>query len=310
MTAGSSDKATDRVWAQLPAGARPALEGKLDASDLRTLLIGVSRVRAADVNPGQLMKRWREDRYVQPSSCDPRLVWKIESRLWDLLPDEFVRLDLSPITPLGSCSAVGPVHQDRVVTTTRGSEVVSDTTNVLALEAAKRRKNDAAEPVHLAGCQRVLRAQPFEGPGLFQHFRILALVSSGRDQGSGTTESAMLVTHLRFWIRALADINPAVSVRIEFTSFDSPVLLERFRDTVLSELSPLPDGIVVEEDPARTRARGYYGSGAIRVSAGELEIGDGGFTDWTAQLMADNKERCFISCVSTERLADRVSGFP
>jgi hypothetical protein len=33
-----------------------------------------------------------------------------------------------------------------------------------------------------------------------------------------------------------------------------------------------------------------------------VEIGDGGFTNWTAQLTADAKERCLISCVATERL--------
>ena len=38
-----------------------------------------------------------------------------------------------------------------------------------------------------------------------------------------------------------------------------------------------------------------------RTAAGVVEIGDGGLTDWTAQLTADAKERCLISCVSTER---------
>ena len=33
------------------------------------------------------------------------------------------------------------------------------------------------------------------------------------------------------------------------------------------------------------------------------ELGDGGFTGWTAALTADAKERCLISCVSSERLA-------
>jgi len=42
----------------------------------------------------------------------------------------------------------------------------------------------------------------------------------------------------------------------------------------------------------------------IDVDAGThvQEVGDGGFTDWTAQLLSDAKERCFISCISTERL--------
>ena len=66
-------------------------------------------------------------------------------------------------------------------------------------------------------------------------------------------------------------------------------------------------GCSPNEDPTRDRARGDYSSGAVRIAVGENrevdEIGDGGFTNWTAQLMANNKERCLISCIATERLA-------
>ncbi|GAA2100354.1 hypothetical protein GCM10009841_14970 [Microlunatus panaciterrae] len=59
-------------------------------------------------------------------------------------------------------------------------------------------------------------------------------------------------------------------------------------------------------DPQRTRAHGYYRSAAMMImgirGAEELEIGDGGFTDWTAQLLQDRKERCLISCLAPERL--------
>ena len=51
---------------------------------------------------------------------------------------------------------------------------------------------------------------------------------------------------------------------------------------------------------------GYYAGLRFMIMAptadGELDIGDGGLTSWTAQLAADAKERCLISCVSTERL--------
>jgi hypothetical protein len=113
----------------------------------------------------------------------PRPVWQLEARLWSLLPDEFAGVDLSPVAPLGSSSALGPVSQDRVISTTRGSEVVSDPTNVLALEAASRRQRSGAPAVSLACCHRVLRGQPFDAPGAFQHFRLFALVTSARDRG-------------------------------------------------------------------------------------------------------------------------------
>ena len=60
-------------------------------------------------------------------------------------------------------------------------------------------------------------------------------------------------------------------------------------------------------DRARQAGRGYYHSLCFKVNAyvqGEArEIGDGGFTDWTARLTANHKERLLISGLSTDRLA-------
>jgi hypothetical protein len=306
MAESAESAVSRRVWRQLADDPRAALDHGLSPADLQAALLDVSRSRAAAVTPARLMQRWRQDRYVQPVVSDPRPIWQLESRLWSLLPDEFAGVDLSPVAPLGACSAVGPVSQDRVISTTRGSEVVSDPTNVLALEAATRRQRSGAAAVSLACCHRVLRGQPFDAPGLFQHFRLFALVTSARDEGSGRTEAAMLASHLRFWARALSDALPARRSAIRYTVFDFPPLPERIRDTVLPALQPLPAGVTLEEDPERERARGYYQRGAIRIDVeadGDWhEIGDGGFTDWTAKLLNDAKERCLISCVSTERL--------
>ena len=38
--------------------------------------------------------------------------------------------------------------------------------------------------------------------------------------------------------------------------------------------------------------------------AGLLELGDGGFTDWTAQLLGNRKERLLVSGYGVDRLAD------
>jgi hypothetical protein len=84
--------------------------------------------------------------------------------------------------------------------------------------------------------------------------------------------------------------------------FDFPPLAERVKDTVLPAIEPLPGNVTIEEDPDRQHGRGYYERGAIKVYVDGQEIGDGGFTDWTAQLTSDAKERCFTSCLSTERL--------
>jgi hypothetical protein len=53
-----------------------------------------------------------------------------------------------------------------------------------------------------------------------------------------------------------------------------------------------------------------------KTEADELEIGDGGFVGWTAELIPDAKELCLISCVALERLAGLIredaprQGFP
>jgi hypothetical protein len=43
------------------------------------------------------------------------------------------------------------------------------------------------------------------------------------------------------------------------------------------------------------------------IAIPEAELGDGGLTTWTAQLMHDAKERCLVSCIATERLTALAS---
>ncbi|MEV1314745.1 hypothetical protein AB0J14_01520 [Micromonospora arborensis] len=292
-----------RVWAAMPTGTRNALAG-LPAADLRTLLLTVARDRAATVRPFEVMRRWREDRFVQPARADPRVLAQVEARMWQLLPADVSGVELPPVVPVGTCSAVAPVSQNRIVTTMRASEVLSDPTNALAIEAAVRRRRQSE--VHLAAAHRVLRAQDF-GSGASAHFRLFALVSSARDTGSGGTQARLLVRHLTYWRTVLAELAPTAAPRLHVTTFDDGVVMERLADTV----RPALDGSVVPlvDEPERSRGRGYYTGCALRITVlgGSLEIGDGGLTDWTARLTGDAKERCLVSCLATERLVDGIS---
>ena len=298
--------ALERIWRRLLADPRRALESTLPPSDLQTLLMAITRTRARHRTASDLMRRWREDRSVRPSTVDARAVARVEGRLWDALPDAFAGVELSPVSPLGTCSAVAAVDQHRVLSTTRGTEVVSDLTNALAIEAAWRRRDSGERVVHLAAAHRVLRMQPFAPPAS-QHFRLFALVSTTRDTGGGRAEAQLMVDHLRVWTRVLPPLAPGAELRVELSTYDSPLLRERVQDTVLPALRPLPPRVTVVPDVAREHGRGYYTTAALRIlasagSAAAVELGDGGLTDWTAQLLADAKERCLISCVSTERL--------
>jgi hypothetical protein len=257
------------------------------------------RIRTADLIAGR-----RRDRFVQPAASDPRRVSAVEARLWQLLPDEFRGVELSPVAPLGSCVALAPVSQNRILTTMRLTEVVSDSTNVLAIEAAARRADLSAEtPVHVAAAHRVLRAQAFE-PGLSAHFRLFALVSSARDTGSARTEVDLLTRHVTFWVDVLEGLAAQRRPRIELTVFDDPLLESGLVDNVVRACETDTVQVVRERD--RERGRHYYTGLAIRLSvdAGHVELGDGGFTTWTAQLTQNRKERCLVSCIATERLTD------
>ncbi|MEU4552251.1 hypothetical protein [Micromonospora violae] len=292
-----------RVWAAMPAGTRSALAG-LSGADLRSLLLTVARDRASTARPSEVVRRWREDRFVRPAGTDPRVLARVEARMWELLPTDVVGVELSPVVPVGTCSAVAPVSQNRVVTTMRASEVLSDPTNALAIEAAVRRRRQSE--VHLAAAHRVLRAQDFGGAAS-AHFRLFALVSTARATGSGGTEARLLVRHLSYWRSVLAEFAGTAAPQLHVTPFDDRPVRERLADTVRPALAG--GAVPLVDEPERTRGRGYYTGCALRISLldGDLEIGDGGLTDWTAQLTGDAKERCLVSCLATERLVDSIS---
>lgn len=282
---------------------------RLSPADLQVLLSDVMAARAAGTSVADVRRRWETDRFVRPSASDPRALSALESRLWALVPREFEGVELSPVTLFGTSAALAGIGQDRVVSTTRSSEVVSDSTTTLAIEAARRRRRQPPDgQVHLAACHRQLRAQPMGGAAA--HFRLLTLVSSARDHGSGRTEADLLTLHLGTWRDLLVAVLPTLDATIEISAWD-PVLAERVADRTRPALGDHPRVAVVDA-PDRTRARGYYAGLALRLEVagptGTIEVGDGGLTSWTATLTENRKERCLVSCVSTERLLALAAG--
>jgi hypothetical protein len=303
MATRQTSMAIERVWSQLPEGAREVLESELSPTDLQSLLLSLAQTRARRIRPAEALRRWKSDRFARPAAIDPGWLSEVESRLWQRLRDTpFVGLALSPVTPLGTCTSVGAVDQNRIISTMRSSEVVSDPCNVLALEAALRRRS-SVDQVHLASCHRVLRAQRFVDSNAFAHFVLFALVSSARDSGTARTEAQLLIMHLSFWQQVLDDLLGASWGRFAYTLIDNQSIGDRLVDAIQSELPDAP----LTEYPERTQGIGYYHTAAFKIMAKtethELEIGDGGFVGWTAELIPDAKERCLISCVAPERIA-------
>jgi hypothetical protein len=247
----------------------------------------------------------------------PATLRELERRAEAELPLGFESVVLSPVAPLGVVAALTSVDQNSVLATTRGSEVVSDPTNVLALECALRRRallaatRGSGERVRLAATHRTLRAQAWDDPGFSPHFSLMGLCTAGRDEGAFRFELETLLEHARFYLRLLSGLGDlGLPVRRLHAAF-TPIGRGREDDLVHGVIGPVAADFpraIVEIDVERTRALDYYSGACLRIaletaSGDELELVDGGFTDWTQQLLGNRKERLLISGLGLERLA-------
>lgn len=296
----------ERAAAEDDVSLLDLLASRLSGSDLTTLLLEVFRRRALEPTPSDVLRRYRSDRFVGPSPIPHAALRGAEDALIGALPPSVEMVTLAPLTPLAAHASVATVDPRKVVATIRGTEVAADPTNGLTLEAASRRSALIARhplsttPVHLAASQRVVRAQHFDAPGMSAHFQLFGLVSAGRDVGGRTFERETLALHLRFAAEALAAAGIAETT-IRVTLLDptfEPVLKH-----VTAELADTPTVRIVP-DQTRESGRGYYVGLCFKVHAGDVEFGDGGFTDWTARLLGNRKERLLISGYGVDRLAD------
>jgi len=277
----------------------------LQAADLRAAFLDVAARRAARLRPADVLKRYETVGTVQPSSADPAAQRRFECSAMELLPDGFVELLLAPHAPLGASSVLGGFSQDRILTTIADTEVVSDSTNVLALECARRRRDPRArresEPTRLAAVHQLLR--PHDGA----HFRLVALCTAGRDRGSFAMQTQALREHLEWHVAVITRHAPALALDVRVTNLSNgsrrPVLDEQ----LLQPLRAAWPAIDVDFDDERQAGRTYYTDVCFAVHAVEPDgsrsfLSDGGFTDWTARLLADGKERVLISGLGSERL--------
>lgn len=294
-----------------PGSALDVLSTQVSAADLTSFMLEVMRRRAGQLSPADVLRRARTDRFVEPGIVDARALHRVIATMLDGLPHGFDVVELSPVVPLGTHSSVATVHQHRIVSGVRNVEVAADPTNALAVLAALRRPPGTRDSVaRLAAVQRILRAQPFGDQGQ-QHFTVLGLVTAGRDRRSGEFETEALVEQLQT-LRTV--IGAVTSAAIEF----------RLTDLVDGQAAPTMNSIRaafsadartdVVADPTRASGRGYYRDLCFKViarsEATETEIGDGGFTTWTAQLLGDRKERLLTSGLGLDRIVAVAAKLP
>lgn len=263
-------------------------------SQSRPALMDLARRQAAARAPRDLTRQWARDPSVAPGELDQRMLLALDVVALDAA-DGYEALQLSPVAPLGVNSVVAPTSQDRTLTTTRGTEVVSDPTNVLALEAARRLSLAPSSAVRLCTTHQTLRMQPTgAGAGTSQHFRLFSVADSGRGLPDERFEVDAVVGQLRVFDRifdaceaegfAFPDRRAVIRVSPEREALGERIEAALTRD--------LPHLAVGRESLDST----YYGGlrvgfGACGRSGEFHEIADLGAFDWVARLTGDARQR-------------------
>lgn len=284
------------------------LTEELSPSELHSLLLEIYRVQSEKVSPQELMKAYTKNRFVVPSSVDALAFAKATVELLEIArKHDFEALELSPLAPFGNCSAIAPVDQNKVISSVRGTEVVADATNVMALEAALRRKQNGfnEETVHLCSVHRHVRAQSISGKGLTPHFKLFCAVSAGKDTGNLTFEKKTLLSHLTFYKNYLVQSLGLQEVIIIIKGLKGEVTEDTVHSKKLFDfVQQNVYGIELHFQEVPEKEHAYYKHTRFTINARhqgtEINIGDGGFTDWSEKLTGNAKERMMTSAIGLE----------
>lgn len=271
------------------------------ATELWSLLLAVMEQRAAQRSPATVRQQWENDRFVQPCAVNQRTLNELDSHLLAAAAD-FEAIELSPVAPLASCAAVALASQNKIVSTVRGTEVVSDPTNVLALECAKRLRAAPGATIKLATSHRCVRAQAIpKRPGFAAHFRMFCLASAAHERKDHGFVVEALIEHIRTHIAALDRLEqhgyrfPDRRLRLLATP-ERRHLAER----ISRETGTLPATLETLEHP-------YYDGLRFMLDAGTpdgntVPLIDGGAFDWLRKL-ADNKRMALVASGMGSQLA-------
>jgi hypothetical protein len=280
---------------------RQALAQGLAATELWSLLLSVLEQRAAQRTPAMVRQQWENDRFVQPCAVNQRTLNELDSHLL-AAADGFEALELSPLAPLASCSTVALTSQNRIVSTARGTEVVSDPTNVLALECAKRLREAPGAAIKLTTSHRCVRAQAIpKRPGFAAHFRMFCLASAAHERKDHGFTTEALIEHIRTHIAALDRLEqhgyrfPDRSLRLLATP-ERTHLANRIAEAI----PEIPATVVPLE-------HNYYDGLRFMLDAGTpdgnaVPLIDGGAFDWLRKL-TDNQRMMYVASGMGSQLA-------
>jgi len=278
-------------------------------SDFNSLMLRVYQEQARNTTPKDMLKAFQTNRFSVPSEIDPAAYHAFEAELLSAAQKMGMKaVLLSPCAPFASCSVFGCVDQNNVVSAARGTEILPDPTNMLAIiiaERLKTKKTDDNSPLHCCTTARVLRAQVFPAAkGYYSHFGIFCVVSSGRDSGSYGCEKSLFVAHLNYYKALLTEKYSAglsIVLRKRRGYADGDGFIASMAELVHGALPDVPVSFDLDHED-----NNYYKGINFKLfmerGNGKIELGDGGFVDWIQKMTNNKKERCLISGIGLDRL--------
>jgi len=280
------------------------LSEKIPASELNTLLLELFRTRAKKVKPAELLRQFEKNRFASPSEVDTINFKEFELRCLKLAKGKgFLPITLSPLAPFGTCSSVAFVDQNNIVTALRGTEVVSDATNVFALLMANELKTKKDnEPLKYAATHRHVRSQALSNPAFTAHFGIFCLATGGLDTGSFSFELDQLLDHVTIHFAVFSnefDLSKEQLLLKIFLKQENEIFQQKLKD----RLKDMNDSMVIQIE-RQVDPGDYYKVVQFKFflvrNGQEINLSDGGFVDWTQKLIPNKKHRLIISGVGTE----------
>ena len=304
-----SDDIVNRILTQVGDMELVEKLSALPASDFNSLMLKVFQSQAKKITTVEIVKAFQANRFSAPSELDPVAYHVLETEFLSAAQKSDIKtVLLSPSAPFASSSVFGCVDQNNVVSAVRGTETLSDPTNMLSViiaEQIKSKKTDNTTPLHYCTTARVLRAQKFPiRKGVYPHFGLFCIVSSGKDSGSYSCEKNLFIKQLVYYKELLIEkYNAKLSVvlrkRRGYTDGDGffNVMIE----LVKNELPDIPVSFDLDNEN-----NNYYKGLNFKLYTekenNKIEIGDGGFVDWIQKMTNNKKERCLISGIALDRL--------
>jgi hypothetical protein len=278
----------------------------LSGTELNSLLLEVFNQRTSRQSPAQLLKHYQSNRFVKPADLPVIEMKQAELDLLKIFQKNlFEPIELSPVAVLGTCSVVAPADQKKILSALRGTEVLADATNTIALHISDLKKQkvwslkNPNEKLRFATIQRHVRTQSISGKGFTPHFKIGCMVTSGSDMGNFAFEKEGLTEHILVMkeiFRGYYKVDQVSFRLICRGGYANSIKLAWEVKRFVQQHYPETDIQVVETSEKEI---GYYKGIQYKVDIkwGDktFEIGDGGFVDWTQQLLQNKKERLLIA---------------